>query len=199
MANKQEIFEILTILSAAYPRFELTKETVTAYTMLLEDLDTESLRAAAKECATKRTFFPSVHELRKTVVEMRRKGARIPTSFEAWNEVINAGPGSWKEVDETENGYEIISKNYRFSHPMVEKVARLLGWPARFPGDNQMSDRSQFLKAYEQAVYDAMDYEITLPEVREFIESQRHKALVSSSQDEKLGMGDDHGRDDIHS
>ena len=181
MASKQEIFEILTILSAAYPRFSLNKETITAYTMLLEDLDTESLRAAAKECATKRTFFPSVHELRKTVVDMMRKGARVPTAFEAWNEVVNAGPEFWKEAEETENGAKIVSKSYRFSHPMVEKVARLLGWPARFPGDNQMSDRSQFLKAYEQAVYDAMDYEITLPEVREFIDSQRHR---------ELGMGE---------
>ena len=54
MANKQEIFEILTILSAAYPRFSLTKETVTAYTMLLEDLDiagdfTNSHRTARHE------------------------------------------------------------------------------------------------------------------------------------------------------
>ena len=186
MANKQEIFEILTILSAVYPRFSLTKEVVTAYTMLLEDLDTESLRAAAKECATKRTFFPSVHELRKTVVEMMRKGARIPTSFEAWNEVINAGPAVRRtaqliEEGYEEKGYEIIEEKFCFSHPMVEKVARLLGWPSRFPGDNQMSDRSQFLKAYEQAVYDAMDYEITLPEVRDFIESQRNK---------ELGMGE---------
>lgn len=183
MASKHEIFEILTILSAVYPRFTLTKEVVTAYTMLLEDLETESLRAAAKECATKRTFFPSVHELRKTVIEMKRKVSRVPTAFEAWNEVINAGPGvrlTAQLIEEgyEEKGYEIIREKFCFSHPMVEKVARLLGWPSNFPSNNnQMADRAHFLKAYEQAMYDATDYEITLPEIREFIETQKHKEI----------------------
>ena len=179
MATKEEITEILIILSASYPRFKLEKETVRAYVMFLEDLDIRDLKAAAKECATKRVFFPSVHELRKTVIEIRRKASRVPTAFEAWNEVMNTGPHRWKDTEEVEGGYAIVEKEYRFTHPLVEKVARLLGWPSKFPlnENSLMSDRSQFLKAYEQELQKMIDYELMLPEVREYISSHRHLGL----------------------
>ena len=35
-----------------------------------------------------------------------------------------------------------------------------------------MADRSHFVKAYELAIGDVMDYELMLPEVREYINNQ---------------------------
>lgn len=179
MATNQEVFEILTMLAAAYPRSQLNKEAVKAYTLLLQDIDFEELKAGAMDCAAKGTFFPSVHELRRSVVEIRRRTNRVPTAYEAWSEVLAAGTGSRKEVEEgPEGGWIIVEKKFVFTHPLVEKVARMLGWPSSFPGgDTEMADRAHYLKAYDQTANDAMNYEITLPEVREFIESRRFEEL----------------------
>ena len=178
MASKQDVFEVLTILAAAYPRFVLAKETIHAYQMLLQDLDADELRAAAKDVATKRDFFPSVHELRGSVVEMRRRANRVPTAYEAWGQVLNAGTGTKKSVKEVEGGWAIVHEDFVFSHPLVEHVARLMGWPGSFPSvNNEMADRAHFVKAYERAMIDAMDDEITLPEVREFIEARQQQQL----------------------
>jgi hypothetical protein len=189
MATKEEITEILIVLSASYPRFKLEKETVRAYVMFLEDLETKELKTAAKECATKRDFFPSVHELRKTVIDIRRKASQVPTAFEAWNEVINTGPekrltAQLVEEGYEEKGYKIVEENYIFRHPLVEKVARMLGWPSKFPTNENslMSDRAQFLKAYDQELQKMMDYELMLPEVREYINAQRHSEIEAGNE-----------------
>jgi hypothetical protein len=185
MANKEQVFEILTILAAAYPRFSLTKETIKVYAKLLQDLDSDELRAAALDCAAKRDFFPSIHELRSTVVELRKKSNQVPTAFEAWSELLQAGSGSRleivevKEVETSASKWGIRRNKFVFSHPLIEQVARQLGWPERFPTTNEMTDRAHFFRAYDRAVDQAMDEEITLPDVKEFIESRQGKELES--------------------
>jgi hypothetical protein len=185
MASEKDIFEVLTILAAAYPRFKLVKETIQAYQMLLRDLGADELRAAAKDTATKRDYFPSVHELRQAVVDMRRRTNRVPTAYEAWHEVITTGPEIRREVVETDEGLAIQSSRYVFSHPLVEQTARLMGWPSKFPSgeDSLMADRAHFLKAYQAAMVDAMEQEITLPEVREFIETRQQQQLEDGQDD----------------
>ena len=178
MANEDEITKVLAMLNAAYPRFKLTEETITVYIHLLGDLTAEDLQMAAVHCATNKIFFPSVHELRQAVVELKRKSSKIPSSYEAWIEVVSNRQSHWSEAVENEDGsYSITQKSFEFSHPIVEKVAREMGWPGRFPGINEMADRSHFVKAYELAISDVVDYELMLPEVREYINAQTYKQL----------------------
>lgn len=186
MATKQDVLEVMTILAAAYPRFKLVKESITAYAMLLEDLDAEELRAAAKDRATKGVFFPSVHELRQAVVDMRRIANQVPTAYEAWQEVITTGPEFRRDVVEVDGKLTIKSSKYVFTHPLVEQVARLMGWPGMFPTgeDSLMADRSHFLKAYDQALRQAMEQEITLPEVRDFIEARQQQQLEPGKEEQ---------------
>ncbi len=168
------------MLNAAYPRFSLTEETITVYIRLLGDLTAEDLQMAAVQAASDNTFFPSVHELRKAVVDLKRKSGNIPSSYEAWIEVSSNTKESWSEVvDLGEGNWGIEKKTYRFSHPLVEKVAREVGWPDRFPGgvNERMADRSHFIKAYDAAVGAVVDYEMMLPEVREYISTQRFGEL----------------------
>jgi hypothetical protein len=178
MANDDEITKVLAMLNAAYPRFKLTEETIKVYIRLLGDLSAEDLQIAAVQCASNRDFFPSVHELRRAVVELRRKSGNIPSAYEAWIEVSSNRKEEITQAEEKEDGsVEVWKEKYVFSHPIVEKVAREMGWPGRFPGENEVADRSHFIKAYELAMNDVMDYELMLPEVREFIDSQRHREL----------------------
>jgi hypothetical protein len=184
MASQQDVLEVLTMLAAVYPRFTLTKESVGAYAILLEDLDPNDLRAAAKDVATKSKWFPSVHELRAAVVRLAANAAGVPTTFEAWAEVISTGPPIRRWVEDNEDGQGVIkSEPYQWSHPIVEHVAIQLGWP-KFPAneDSLMADRAHFLKAYDRAVINAMEDEITLPEVREFIEAKRQGLLESGEE-----------------
>lgn len=170
MATKSEITQILAILGATYPRFTLTTEVIAAYVMFLKDIPADALKAAALRCAASLDFFPSVHELRQAVADNWRKAQRIPSALEAWQEVNNARPEvSW--VEEVDGKFYINKKTYEWSHPMVERVAKLLGWPKDFPGDVPGVDRAHFFKAYDATVGDALEETMRLPEVAAFIEN----------------------------
>jgi len=189
MATKKEVFEILVMLAATYPRFNLVPETIEAYSVLLQDLDPEELKAAAMDTAAKRDFFPSVHEIRQSVVEIRKQANRVPSAYEAWSEVLAAGTGVKKSVIELgPDKWGIKVEEFVFSHPLVEMVARALGWPSSFPGgDTEMADRAHFLKAYDQAVNNAMNQEITLPEVRAYIERSGSRQIGAGSPEDQNG------------
>jgi hypothetical protein len=187
MATKNDVLEVLTMLAAVYPRHNLTKESVGAYAILLEDLDPDDLRAAAKDVATKSKFFPSVHELRSAVVRLMANAAGVPTQYEAWAEVINTGPAIDKRVEGSDDdGWAIVEEPYQWSHPLVEMVAIQMGWPSKFPTgeDTLMADRAHFFKAYDRAVNDAMDLEMTLPDVKQFVESKRMQLLEAGQEDD---------------
>jgi hypothetical protein len=186
MATKQEIVEVLAMLAAVYPRHDMPKEAVGAYALLLQDLDGEELRASARDIATKSKWFPSVHELRANVAKLRARAVGIPTAYEAWAEVINTGPEIQLSTVETDQGDWTIKRTpYQWSHPIVEQVARLMGWPSKFPSgqDTLMADRAHFFKAYDRAIQDAMDDEITLPEIQDYIESKRSELMLEAGDD----------------
>lgn len=173
--SKESITEILIILAASYPRFNLTKDTITAYVAMLKDVEPEALKAAAFYCASNSSFFPSVFELRQAVAEINRKAEKIPNAYEAWEDLITAGSGKWAHAIEGEDGrFYIDYGEYQFIHPLVGKVAKMLGWPRMFPGeDNPSTDRAHFFKAYEQAVSEYLASERMLPDVQAYI-SSRH-------------------------
>ena len=173
MQNKAEFVKVLALLAAAYPRFTLTKETTEVYSQLLADIPVETLKVAALHCATENDFFPSVHELRKSVGEIARKANNIPSAYEAWQDLRKAGRGSWKEAVEYNGQHYIQEHTYEFIHPLVKHVAQLLGWPSEFPGDNPVADRAHFFKAYDQTVNGVLEDETMLPEIRGFIDRQR--------------------------
>ncbi len=172
MATKKELLEILAFLAAAFPRFELTEATITVYINLLEDLPADELRAAAKQCATGDDFFPSVHELREAVAELWRAKQRIPNAFEAWKELLEHPKDGYQTRAIEEGGQNIIEKTaISWSHPLVERVARQMGWPA-FPTSDEIGvDRAHFYRAYEYALNKAMRDSVQLPEVRAYIEA----------------------------
>jgi hypothetical protein len=175
--SKESITEILIILAAAYPRFSLTKDTITAYVAMLKDLDPETLKAAAFYCSSNSSFFPSVFEIRQAVTDIKRKAEQIPSAYEAWEDLLKAGDGKRAVVREENGEYYIDTGPYRFIHPLVERVGRMLGWPRNFPGDNPSTDRAHYFKAYEQTLSEYLSNERMLPEVREYIESRQTRKL----------------------
>ena len=157
MALPNEVFQILAMLAATYPRFNLTKETSLVYSQMLRDIPADMLKAAALQCARTRDFFPSVNELLQAVYDLNSKIQGIPSPAEAWKEVA------------------LAKSDYRdWSHPLVKKVAYDLGWNNYlFPTDNISTDRAHFFKAYDRAIQDYFSDSYALPEIRDFIESSK--------------------------
>ena len=173
MATERDILEIITVIAASKPQFSLTKETIKAYTMMLKDLDADELKAAAMAANASTPFFPSVYEIRKAAAEHRRQASGIPSVLEAWNEVTSRPKdGYTKRVIEGEDGYTIEKTPVPWSHPFVERVAYLMGWP-EFPSSSEIGvDRAHFTKAYNAELERAMSDSVQLPQVRAYIESK---------------------------
>jgi hypothetical protein len=174
MATKSDVNRIMTMLAMTYPRFSLQKETIAVYARLLEDIPIDELEAAGLHCATTGEFFPSVHELRAAVSDLRRLAAHIPNTFEAWADLSRAGAGEWSTVEMSPFGSglpNVVTRHkYQFLHPLVQSAAEMLGWPRSFPGDNPVADRAHFFRVYEQLVAEALAADARLPAIQSFVD-----------------------------
>lgn len=82
---------ILAQLVAAYPRQEISKQTVAVYVRQLADLEPEQLAAAADLHIRRSRFFPSVAELRQGVLEHQQEmDLAPPPAARAWGWVLEA-------------------------------------------------------------------------------------------------------------
>lgn len=71
-SSKADIGKLLLRYKAAFSNTELTKDKLTLYAELLQDVPMEKLEKAMIECAKTVKFFPSV-------AEIRQEANKIPT------------------------------------------------------------------------------------------------------------------------
>ena len=142
MANEQDIAQIISVISAAYPNFNPTEQTAEVYFQTLKDIPSDLLKAATLQSVSEagRKFAPSVGEIRGMVVEIRKSANDIPDSWQAWNEVKRAmvDVGSYRKPD--------------FTSPLVAEAVSAMGWKNLCLSENEVADRMHFIKAYEQLV-----------------------------------------------
>lgn len=179
MASAIDIAEILAVIAVAYPNFTVTEKTNEIYWQILSDIPTDELKAATLHCISEsgRKFAPSVGELRGAVGELRGMTSNVPSSYQAWNEFRHI----------------VVTGNYRlgkcaredeaqFSHPLVEKAAKLIGLRAYGQSDvsDEMSWRARFIQCYEQLQERAERENLLVPEVRGYIETNGGRFLAPS-------------------
>lgn len=161
MATETEVAQIVALISAAYPNFNPTEHTVEVYFQTLKDLPGEELKIAALSAIAEagRKFAPSVGELRGAIGEIRKAINNLPSSYEAWEEVLTQmrRVGSYREPE--------------FSHPLVRRAVDVFGWKRLCLSEDATSDRARFIQAYEQLLMRAERDEIMLPEARGYIEA----------------------------
>jgi hypothetical protein len=138
---------------------------------ILKDIDTQLLQAAALEFMSSPSAFPPTPgQLRGKAIEIMKRANQVPSAVEAWG-MVQAAPANgmktWSE--ERDDGWHIFNEPYEFPHPLVEKVSRNLGWPERFWTDNLVSDRSKFMRYYEDELHRATVEATSLPAVQDFI------------------------------
>lgn len=177
MADNKTISLCLKTICAAYPRFEISEDTVRVWTSFVGDLDDDLLTAAVFRfiSSSDHAFPPSIPEIRKEATEMKREISGVPSSFEAWNEVIKAPAPS--PLPQFRDGKFFEPVDYVWSHEVVGVVARRLGWPKRFPGENEIADRAHFVKAYDAEVTKRMQTETQIPQVTKYIETQKQNNM----------------------
>jgi hypothetical protein len=177
MATKQDIIKILGVISAGYPNFSPSEQTVEVYWQVLSDLPSDELKAACLHCISEsgRKFAPTVGELRGAVGELRGMSSNVPSSFQAWNE--------FKRV--------VVSSSYnnpQWSHPLIERTANLIGMReyGRSDVDDEPSWRARFIQCYDQLQSRAERENLLLPEVRGYIEANGGRMLAPVDQMKQL-------------
>lgn len=166
MATEKEVAQIVAVIAAAYPNFKVTPQTVEVYYKTLADISADELQAATMQSIAEagRQFAPSVGELRGAVLELRKSVVGVPSSYQAWQEVI---------TQIRDNGGDFGKPVW--SNPLVEAAVKAIGWRELRMSENQTADRARFLQAYEQLSERAARDEIALPQVRGYIEQAQKK------------------------
>lgn len=190
MSNQSEVSQVVLMIGAAYPNFAPTKETVQVYYELLKDLPADLLKAAALQCCAEagRKFAPSVGELRGAAVELEVKAQGIPSTLEAWDETCRAYFNDYKRSPMYRGG-EIFYEDpnpFRWSHPLVERVAKMLGWPDFPKPENESVDRAHFFKQYEAELNRVTSRAIELPEVTRYITSHAGEQIKQLTEGMKV-------------
>ncbi len=86
MTEPQTIVEILTVLAAAYPRFELTSATVRIYEQTLSDIPVDGLKAATLDLIAESKWFPTVAEIRERAFALMAEQDETPDGYSAWRQ-----------------------------------------------------------------------------------------------------------------
>lgn len=182
MAKITDIANIMAALKAYYPNYrpENTEQTAIMLMKILGDLSVENLQAAVLVlCAENRQFAPSAGEIRQAAFRLNVTAAGIPDAQTAYAEVSNM-PASMVVVlppEETKEDplypWRIPYRKLEWSHPFVEEVARMIGWPKSFPTSEPGVDRAQFVKFYETQLQAKIQIDGRLPAVKTYIEKQR--------------------------
>jgi len=157
--NHEEAIKVMIILTAAYPQITISKETMKVYERFLIDLSFELGQAAALQLISQNKWFPSIAELRQSVIKMLPN--EIPSTEEAWLEVVN----QIKSTGSYGTPY--------FSNDLIGKAVNAIGWRELCLSENQVADRAHFFRIYESYRSREIEDNLQLPEIKRLKESIR--------------------------
>lgn len=169
MATANEIAKALAILSAAFPNFNVTKQTATAYEKALSMLTSRQLEVAVVHAICNYKFFPTAAEIISAAAEIESVADQEQTAVEAWGEVMSAVARY--------GAYRVP----QFNDPLIYQALKAIGgWSYLcLSDDTLMSDRARFIEVYDQLAKRKQVHEQMHPAVKEYV-SERVRALTQS-------------------
>jgi hypothetical protein len=135
----QETAQVVAMLSAAFPQWSPSKETVALYHRSLRDLDGELVLSAAETWVLTEERPPTIAGFRQKCAETA--GVLAISAQEAWNEV---------NAIATKYGTYENPNRPRWSSPLVLDAVKSVGYWEICNGNNSTTTRAQFLRAYEE-------------------------------------------------
>jgi hypothetical protein len=194
MSTRKDIAKIIGYMKLAFPNYspDVTSpiNTLDVLFDLLGDIPAETLELAVRAACAEagRAFAPAVGEIRAAALKLFVSGLGIPNEFEAWVEVCKMPKDMTRSrIDVDENGKMVTNENgavlilvdrLKWSHPLIERTAFLMGWPD-FPSEDESLDRAHFYQAYRAEVTRMMENAGELPAVRKYLEAQRGNGPLS--------------------
>ena len=124
---------LVRALAAAW-RVNLSEETAALYIKFLADIPAEAAGHAVTDLIAVNKFFPTIAEVRAAC--SRRRKDRPPEPADAWLEVM-------EQLEAV--GF---SRPPRFSHPLVERAVRTIGWRVLGESTAIGVERGHFLQLY---------------------------------------------------
>jgi Loader and inhibitor of phage G40P len=154
-----EAVKVVAILSAAYPNWAASKETVALYVEMLEDLEIALVMPAVKDLISTEDWCPPISVIRRHVGA--RMGLLSPSPLEAWGEVLSRI---------TEVG--LMGNRQGWSHEAVDQTVRAIGWGQLCRSTNVDTVRAHFLRLYADSA-STLDKEATRVLGRAGLESKK--------------------------
>jgi len=154
----------MTAMSANYANYEMADVAPSIYARVLQDIPDDLLEAAAINImASPGAFFPTVGDWRQSALDLQWNELGIPSSFEAWQEVMT-------EIRRCSDYYKYTPEQGRkdpvWSTPLVENAVAAIGYRQILESDNIDITRAHFYKAYD-AIKNRREKQFRmLPEVR---------------------------------
>lgn len=138
--NQAEAGQLVGVLAAGYPQWQVTKETVAVWADLMSDLDFTETRVVVRSWLMTEDRPPSPAAIRRGIASS--KGLTAPSRATAWAEVR-------KGITTSE-----VNQKPAFSHPAVSMAVEAIGWWEIRTSNNLDTLRSQFWKVYEEYARD---------------------------------------------
>jgi hypothetical protein len=135
---KKELERFFAIMSAGWDQRKLTSDQVEIWSMFLADLDGPLALRALADLVNTQIHPPAIAEIKARCALLQSPGL-TKTGDMAWGEVLAAI---------SQHGY--TWKNVHFDDPITDQVVKSLGWLNLCASENMVSDRAQFIAAYEK-------------------------------------------------
>ena len=163
MSEPRTIAEILTVLAAAYPRFQLPAATVLIYEQTLSDIPVETLRAATLDMVAESKYFPTVAEIRKSAFALMAEQDGAIGAYEAWALTL--------DYVRQGRGHPIVGQRDWDIPAQIEQTVRQVGgWQHLAIADNVSADRARFVEAYDRTVKKQEYLSRRLPQITALVE-----------------------------
>ena len=177
--TRAETAELLTLIAAAWPRFEPDDARVVLWDELLSDIEFRVAKVALKKLMILNTFPPSVAELRQAVAEVTRPAdSRIPAP-EAWGLAIKAihEYGYYREAEAMKNLPESVAQ-----------VVRWMGYQQLCLSENTDVIRGQFMRMYETQQKRETEQAVLPPGLKQDIARLAEGVKMEQRQKNKLAV-----------
>lgn len=174
MSTLKDVSKVLLFISAAYSNFSPNDFTPQVFLQILGDLPAELLEAAVMKCLGEaRPFAPSPGEIRAAAMHLQAQSQGVPSAAAAYAEAANMPANQTKLLGVAQDGV-IEYARIRWSHPFVERIAKMVGWLSSFPSDNPTADRAQFLKIYDSELQKELQSAYQLPAVEKYLSAAQN-------------------------
>lgn len=134
--RKSEVTKLIGMLSAAYPKHNISPATLSVYQSMLIDLPAKQTIEEVRDLVTLSRFFPTIAEIRTAVFE---RELALPPAADAWQEV---------DKGMRHGG---ASERANFSHQLIAEVVATMNWRDMCLSTKPGVHRIEFCRRYEAA------------------------------------------------